>query len=1719
MYHIKIDKREALSGKFSGSAKSEIKEELAKTGLMRTTIKRPDILNFWGVLKNKMALTVFAILFFFLMPGSIFAANQSKTPSNASGTNWTTPANITDGSNDTWATYNTTTQDWLKVTNFGFSIPDGATIKGVTVKREGHGHSAYDAAAREYQMALTKDGSTVTGTSKTALALPDATDNVVNVGGATDMWGATLSTTEVNSSNFGILIRDDDTTATELAFDAMTVTITYSLTTDYEITSSDIAFSPTDPGLNEVFTISATVKRTGDGGILVYSDLAPKYEETALGNLGYSYTTYDTVAPFRSALTGDVWDIAIVNCYNLDLTADGRTDIDNYINNKKGRVVINDWGAYNNGDAAALWVTLKADMLSDYTAPVPIYKWKDHLIMTTPNAIPSKMTNTHDPTNRDGQKVNALSNGTTIQGLTSSESTGEGSVIVSTHPSIFLGFATQCFQGDDDSDGKKDSVEWYENAIQYLFPGVTVQFFIGDPDDGGVQIGTNQYIKIVPGTSGTVSITWSTDVEKYHDIYVHVDRPELVTELSETNNKAFKTILVSSAPEAVTTLAASMKSVSEINLDWNATGDDGFSKDLNNSTFTIQYTSVTAWAEGNSWSTNTASVPAYVYTVEIATTGVTAGSKRFWTKDSLLSNTTYFFRLWTKDDIGRYSALSNGATACTLAEPVTNPQIYKVFYTSVTVNWLPHPASPQSSTCEGYRMQASTASDFTGVIYSSVTSSVNVSTLTIKSLGTNTTYYFRVASLNWPGQTNYILAGSTCTLKPAAGSSPMDPEISAVFMSSMTMIWTQVSSDDGYLVQASTDIDFTGTISSSKTADGKLEILTVSEPSLYTNTTYYLRVGALWGTTTSYAATQVASTLADSIKWGKFNEVFLTSASVTWQALPTSPPDASSKTCEGYRLQASTASDWTGTLYSSSTPSVELTTLTVSGLSVNTTYYFRIGSLNWESVANYLFVGSTPTLASKPLDTSVIAASSYSITAKWTAGDPANPSGTKYILEASSTNFSGGDIFSTTTFTPQGEVFDLMSNTTYYLRPKAVNWAGREAFGITVATSTLTRLIEGAQYYYVAITSVTTNWLEFPIEPSSSSCKGYIVQASTASNFTGEIFSSSTISGVVPSTLTVKDFYSDTIYYFRVGAYNWNYVPNYVSLGSTRTKVAVPPPDLMIANSDIKLDPTEADFGWVVKTSATVRNLSYNFEEELREKQEVTYGDYQIHNGLWQANGFVVSKDMSLMSIEIYAKDYGTTGDKTTLFITTGNVAQPSKGAVVIASTDTTAPTANAWVKFTFNEPVRLQPLLGNTTYWMIAKNSSSADNGWTWNQEDSDVITGANQAESTNQGDTWTTYTGYECTFRIYESSNVVSSFYNGDPDDSGTLIDVSTVAAINTNKTRLSTMSWTAASPEEYHKIYVHVDRANDIGESDETNNKAFNTIAVSSAPDKVTDFTASTNSATSINLKWSATGDDGASGDLNNSTFTIQYTSVTAWAEGNSWNQTGSQVPDYVYTVHKATNMVAGSKQFYIQTNLIPNTTHYFRIWLKDDFGRVSSLSNGATVCTLAAIPETPANPFVVYFSSVSVLWLANGNPDDTEYRLQASTASNFTGDLYGPYVGPNNWFIATSTDVISLLGCTTYYFRVQARNHVLIETDFKVLGSTKTLVYFDCGLRVYDGTGIVPISCMPLYCTGDPISPIRIRKDNNYAIGVVDAADPKASKLKVQTPSGLKSLRKY
>ena len=170
-------------------------------------------------------------------------------------------------------------------------------------------------------------------------------------------------------------------------------------------------------------------------------------------------------------------------------------------------------------------------------------------------------------------------------------------------------------------------------------------------------------------------------------------------------------------------------------------------------------------------------------------------------------------------------------------------------------------------------------------------------------------------------------------------------------LSSITWSWSPVVGVSSYNVYSATDSAFLANLpaaASSFTLTG-----------LPVNTTEALTIGAVnvlgnQGTTNSpsYAVTlapqltQNANTPAET--------VFSSSISVTY---------AICSNCAGYLLEASTAPDFTGVLSSSLTENTALSALTLPSLYPETTYYLRLGALNWALSPNYISLSSTATLA------------------------------------------------------------------------------------------------------------------------------------------------------------------------------------------------------------------------------------------------------------------------------------------------------------------------------------------------------------------------------------------------------------------------------------------------------------------------------------------------------------------------------------------------------------------------------------------------------------------------------------------------------------------------------------------------------------------------------------------------------------------------------------
>ena len=132
-------------------------------------------------------------------PGTLADAADAGTSS------WTTVSNA-GASDDAYAVWTAdygggAPTDRLKATNFGFSIPAGATIDGILVEVEGK-HSGLTNPSVNL-ISLLKDGIVEGGSKNGWSNLFTTTDAYYSFGGAADVWGGAWTASDINSSSFG----------------------------------------------------------------------------------------------------------------------------------------------------------------------------------------------------------------------------------------------------------------------------------------------------------------------------------------------------------------------------------------------------------------------------------------------------------------------------------------------------------------------------------------------------------------------------------------------------------------------------------------------------------------------------------------------------------------------------------------------------------------------------------------------------------------------------------------------------------------------------------------------------------------------------------------------------------------------------------------------------------------------------------------------------------------------------------------------------------------------------------------------------------------------------------------------------------------------------------------------------------------------------------------------------------------------------------------------------------------------------------------------------------------------------------------------------------------------------------------------------------------------------------------------------------------------------
>ncbi|OGR45016.1 MAG: hypothetical protein A2X35_06370 [Elusimicrobia bacterium GWA2_61_42] len=510
------------------------------------------------------------------------------------------------------------------------------------------------------------------------------------------------------------------------------------------------------------------------------------------------------------------------------------------------------------------------------------------------------------------------------------------------------------------------------------------------------------------------------------------------------------------------------------------------------------------------------------------------------TTGGLEANTTYYFRAGSLNlnyDPNYTAPLSS----ITLANaPSANLTTIVPETDAIIVFLSPLPASPQRSTCEGYRLEASsTAFGGTGVLYFSSTTDPQAGFLSISGLKPNTPYNLRLATLNWSGGANFSVLQSTSTRMPPP---PSGPQLAAIRQSSATVYLSGVAGGDSYMVEASTHQFFNFIHQSSATADVGLTTLTVS--GLFPNTRYYFRTGALYGGATVYANTAPASQptlpLPLALDAPPFAGVFYSSVTVAWTPLAATPD---SVTAKSYLLEAATAQAFTTVLFSSASAVISADRLALTGLTPNTSYYFRTGTLNEDGAASYTVTLPTSTLANPPLPQDFVLAP-FAITLTWLPDS--NPSDTLYVAEITdgfAFNDSSSTLLSSATFS------GLIPNTLYHTRVTAYNRLNRATPLVNfpdMSTSAYDPVF--AAYSDIGVASMTVNWLN---GTNPLNVTNYRVQISSNQDFSATVKSSVTL-----NLYAVFDgLVSNASYYLRVSALNVAGVPTLpaISLGTALT--------------------------------------------------------------------------------------------------------------------------------------------------------------------------------------------------------------------------------------------------------------------------------------------------------------------------------------------------------------------------------------------------------------------------------------------------------------------------------------------------------------------------------------------------------------------------------------
>ena len=257
--------------------------------------------------------------------------------------------------------------------------------------------------------------------------------------------------------------------------------------------------------------------------------------------------------------------------------------------------------------------------------------------------------------------------------------------------------------------------------------------------------------------------------------------------------------------------------------------------------------------------------------------------------------------------------------------------------TSFTANW------DASTNATSYFLDVATTSDFTTLVTGYSDKYVgNVTSYSVTGLTAGTQYYYRVRAYNMSGTSdNSSTIDVTTTSAVAAPAAPTATDATDITQTGFSANWGEAATATGYKLDVATDETFTNMVTGySDQSVGNATTYAVT--GLAENTMYYYRVRAYNDGGTSDNSNTISLTTLISAPTAPVataaTAVTSTSFSANWDA---------AATATGYKLDVATDAGFTSMVTGFSDKDVTNgTTYSVTGLTQNTAYYYRVRAYN-----------------------------------------------------------------------------------------------------------------------------------------------------------------------------------------------------------------------------------------------------------------------------------------------------------------------------------------------------------------------------------------------------------------------------------------------------------------------------------------------------------------------------------------------------------------------------------------------------------------------------------------------------------------------------------------------------------------------------------------------------------------------------------------------------